>query len=236
MDPCGSDTRRYDMQCTCLSIFICHFWGPFFTFRQLLSIIFVKMAPKVTPGWPSSYIKSSQKCMDPVYGPVWTGHKAIWHALNMPFDVYLPLSGSIFHFPAIVFHNLYKIPPQSDSKLTSDLHKIIGKWIDLAYGPVWVGHKALWYAVHMPFDLYLPLLGSVFHFPAIAFHNLCENGSQSDTRLTLELYKIIAEMHGSRLWTSLNRTQSDMTCIKHAIRRLLATFGVHFSLSGHCLP
>ena len=31
-------------------------------------------------------------------------HKAIWYALQVPFDVYMPFWGSIFHFPAIVFH------------------------------------------------------------------------------------------------------------------------------------
>ena len=38
------------------------------------------------------------------------------------------------------------------------------------------------------------------------------------------------------LWARLGRTQGDIICIASAIRRLYATLGVHFSLSGHCLP
>ena len=38
------------------------------------------------------------------------------------------------------------------------------------------------------------------------------------------------------LWARLGRTQGDMICITSAIRRLYAVLGVHFSLSGHCLP
>ena len=40
----------------------------------------------------------------------------------------------------------------------------------------------------------------------------------------------------SCLWARLGRTQGDIICIASAIRRLYATLGVHFSLSGHCLP
>ena len=42
----------------CHSTSICHFWDPIFTFEPLSSIIFMKIAPKVTPRWPRSYIKS----------------------------------------------------------------------------------------------------------------------------------------------------------------------------------
>ena len=53
------------------------------------------------------------------------------------------------------------------------------KWIYSAYGPVWVGHKAIWYALQVPFDVYMPFWGSIFHFPAIVFHNFHENWPQS---------------------------------------------------------
>ena len=49
MGPFGSDTRRYDMHYKCHSTSICRFWGPFFTFRPLSSIIFMKIDPKVPP-------------------------------------------------------------------------------------------------------------------------------------------------------------------------------------------
>ena len=49
LDPFGSDTRRYDMHCMCHSTSICRFWGPFFTFGLLFSIIFMKIALKVFP-------------------------------------------------------------------------------------------------------------------------------------------------------------------------------------------
>ena len=58
MDPFGPDTKRHDMHYMCHSTSICHFWDPFFTFEPLSSIIFMKIAPKVTPRWPRSYIKS----------------------------------------------------------------------------------------------------------------------------------------------------------------------------------
>ena len=60
----------------------------------------------------------SRKCVYSVYGPVWVGHEAIRYALHVPFDVYMPLLGSIFHFPAIVFHYFYENCFQSDVKLT----------------------------------------------------------------------------------------------------------------------
>ena len=37
----------------------------------------------------------------------------------------MPFWGSIFHFPAIVFHYFHENCPQSDSKLTLEMHKII---------------------------------------------------------------------------------------------------------------
>ena len=49
MGPFGSDTRRYDMHYKCHSTSICRFGGPFFTFRPLSSIIFMKIDPTVTP-------------------------------------------------------------------------------------------------------------------------------------------------------------------------------------------
>ena len=39
--------------------------------------------------------------------------------------------------------------------------KMSGKWIYSVYGPVWVGHEAIWYALHVPFDVYMPLLASL---------------------------------------------------------------------------
>ena len=47
--PFGSDTSRYDMHCMCHSTSICHSWGPFFTFRPLPSILFMKSYPKAVP-------------------------------------------------------------------------------------------------------------------------------------------------------------------------------------------
>ena len=41
------------------------------------------------------------------------------------------------------------------------------KWVYYTYGPVWVGHKAIRYALHMSFDIYMSPLESIFHFPAI---------------------------------------------------------------------
>ena len=48
--------------------------------------------------------------------------------------------------------------------------------------------------------------------------------------------KICRQMTIFCLWARLGRTQGDMICITSAIRRLYAAFGVHFSLSSHCLP
>ena len=62
------------------------------------------------------------------------------------------------------------------------------KWVYAAYGPVWVGHKAIWYALQVPFDVYMPLLGSIFHFPAIVFHYFHENWPQSDSKLTPKMH------------------------------------------------
>ena len=59
-----------------------------------------------------------EKCVFPVYGPVWAGYKATWYALHVPFDVYMPLLGSIFHFRAIVFHYFYENCSQSDPNMT----------------------------------------------------------------------------------------------------------------------
>ena len=66
--------------------------------------------------------KTLEKCVFAAYEPVWVGHKAIWYALQVPFDVYMPLLASIFHFPAIVFRYFHENWPQSDSKLTPEMH------------------------------------------------------------------------------------------------------------------
>ena len=50
------------------------------------------------------------------------------------------------------------------------------------------------------------------------------------------LETLIRKMNIFCFWARLGRTQGDMICIACAIRRLYAAFGVHFSLSGHCLP
>ena len=57
MGPFVSDTRRYDMHYKCHSTSICRFWGPFFPFRPLTSIIFMKIDPKVTPSWTQVHPK-----------------------------------------------------------------------------------------------------------------------------------------------------------------------------------
>ena len=49
LGPFGSDTRRYDMHYKCHSTSICRFGGPFFTFRPLTSIFFMKFDPEVPP-------------------------------------------------------------------------------------------------------------------------------------------------------------------------------------------
>ena len=49
LGPFGSDTWRYDMHYKCNSTSIWRFGGPFFTFRPLSSIIFMKINPKATP-------------------------------------------------------------------------------------------------------------------------------------------------------------------------------------------
>ena len=46
------------MHYKCHSTSICRFWGQFFTFRPLSSVIFMKVGPKVTPSWPLRCIKS----------------------------------------------------------------------------------------------------------------------------------------------------------------------------------
>ena len=66
--------------------------------------------------------KTLEKCVFAAYEPVWVGHKAIWYALQVPFDVYMPLLASIFHFPAIVFRYFHENWLQSDSKLTPEMH------------------------------------------------------------------------------------------------------------------
>ena len=43
----------------------------------------------------------------------------------------------------------------------------------------------------MPFDVYMPPVGSIFHFLASVFHMFYENCSQTDPKMTPELYKII---------------------------------------------
>ena len=57
MGPFVSDTRRFDMHYKCHSTSICRFWGPFFPFRPLTSIIFMKIDPKVTPSWTQVHPK-----------------------------------------------------------------------------------------------------------------------------------------------------------------------------------
>ena len=52
----------------------------------------------------------------------------------------------------------------------------------------------------------------------------------------LDPSKFIGKIITFCLWARLGRTQGDMICITSAIRRLYAVVGVHFSLSGHCLP
>ena len=65
------------------------------------------------------------------------------------------------------------------------------KCVFAAYAPLWAGYKAKLYALYVPFDVYMPLLGSIFHFPAFVFYNFYENLSQSRPKMTHELYKII---------------------------------------------
>ena len=57
MGPFGSDTKRYDMHYMCHSTSICRFWGPFFTFQPLSSIIFMKIV-FTTPPPGRSYSES----------------------------------------------------------------------------------------------------------------------------------------------------------------------------------
>ena len=52
----------------------------------------------------------------------------------------------------------------------------------------------------------------------------------------LDPSKSIGKMSIFCFGARLGRTQGDMICITSAIRRLYAVLGVHFSLSGHCLP
>ena len=98
------------------------------------------------------------------------------------------------------------------------------KWMYSAYGPVWVAHEAIWYALHVPFDVYMPLLASLSSLSAYF------------RRVALDTSKYVGKMNIFCLWTRLGRARSDMICITCASRRLYATFGVHFSLSGSCLP
>ncbi len=58
LDPFGSNTKRYDMHYMCHSTSICRFWGPFFTFRPLSSIIFMKFVFKAMSSWLHRCIKS----------------------------------------------------------------------------------------------------------------------------------------------------------------------------------
>ena len=64
----------------------------------------VSLMPLVWPGGMRVAIEYS------AYGPVWVGHNEILYALQVPFDVYMPLLASIFHFPAIVFHYFHGFP------------------------------------------------------------------------------------------------------------------------------
>ena len=45
--------------------------------------------------------------------------------------------------------------------------------------------------------------------------------------------RYVGKMNLFCLWARLGRAQGNMICIPCAIRRLYATLGVHFSLSGH---
>ena len=52
----------------------------------------------------------------------------------------------------------------------------------------------------------------------------------------LDPSKFIGKINIFCFWARLGRAQGDMICITGAIRRLYAVLGIHFSLSGHCLP
>ena len=177
MGPFGSDTRRYDMHCKCHSTSICHSWGTCFTFRPLSSIIFMKIASKAMSSWPHRCIKSLKSIgtMDVFSKLDRSDSKAtLLYPNSYKSDPKVSKSApahSVIIFPGVV---VALLTPQNS----------LEEWIYSAYGPVWVGHKAIWYALQVPFDIYMPLLGSIFYFPAIVFHYFYENCPQSDVKLT----------------------------------------------------
>ena len=103
-------------------------------------------------------------------------HRSL-HQVFIPLPSSLfPLPSSLSPLPSSLFHHPSSLMSHPSSLLPARRYarSVLNTWekcVFAVYGHLWAGHKAKLHALYVPLDVYITLLGSIYHFPPIVFHN-----------------------------------------------------------------